>query len=127
MNTLFAAITLGLIASSCANASGNWREPERGSPERGQIMDALRTKLSEFDPAAKELIFVVKSLCVSANTGWLTVDPRSRDGKNQLETTSETLKREKTGWRVDRLACSEAECEKGTDATALKARIQPRC
>lgn len=126
MKLRFCAASLLLIASVCS-AAAPWYMPPKGSAERTQIMDALRTKLSTFDPASRDLIFVVKELCVSGNSGWLSVAPQSRDRQNRLEPLQATLTRGKAGWGVAILACAEEDCAKGTDAQALRARINPQC
>jgi hypothetical protein len=118
--------TLALV-SGVGHAAPPWSAPPKGSAERVQIMDALRAKLSRFDPANKDLIFVVKELCVSPAAGWLSVEPQSRDGKNRLEAVQASLKRNKSSWSVDTVACTEEDCAKGTDAKALRARANPQC
>jgi hypothetical protein len=118
--------TLALV-SGVGHAAPPWSAPLKGSAERAQIMDALRAKLSRFDPANKDLIFVVKELCVSPAAGWLSVEPQSRDGKNRLEAIQASLKRNKSSWSVDTVACTEEDCAKGTDAKALRARANPQC
>ena len=90
-------------------------------------MDALRAKLSSFDPASRDLVFVVKDLCLSSGNGWLAVEPQSRDGQNRLEPLQLSLKRSKSGWVVAALACAEENCAKDTDAKAIRARINPKC
>jgi hypothetical protein len=121
-----AMATLALLSGVCC-ASTPWHTPPKGSAERAQIMDALRAKLSTFDPANKDLIFVVKELCVSPTAGWLSAEPQSRDGKNRLEAVQVSLKRSQSGWSVDTVACTEEDCAKGTDAKALRARANPQC
>lgn len=116
-----------VLVSGIGLAAPPWSAPPKGSAERAQIMDALRAKLATFDPANKDLIFVVKALCVSPTSGWLSVEPQSRDGKNRLEAVQVSLKRSQSGWGVDTIACTEEDCAKGTDATALRARINPQC
>ncbi len=120
------AAFLFVFAGVCS-AAAPWYAPPKGGAERAQIMDALRAKLSTFDPASRDLIFVVKALCVSPAVGWLSVEPQSRDGKNRVEALQATLTRGKAGWDVATLACAEADCAKGTDAKALRARINPQC
>jgi hypothetical protein len=121
-----AMATLALLSGVCC-ASTPWHTPPKGSAERAQIIDALRAKLSTFDPANKDLIFVVKELCVSPSTGWLSVEPQSRDGKNRLEPLQASLTRGKSAWNVDTLACVKEDCAKGTDPKALRARVNPLC
>jgi hypothetical protein len=118
--------TLALVSGVCS-ASTLWHTPPKGSAERAQIMDALRAKLTTFDPANRDLIFVVKELCVSPAAGWVSVEPQSRDGKNRLEAIQASLKRNKSDWSVDTVACTEEDCAKGTDAKALRARVNPQC
>ena len=121
------AISLTLLASCISSASPPWYAPAKGSDERAQIMDALRAQLRTLDAANKDLIFVVKELCVSPTVGWLAVEPQSRDGKNRLEAVQASLTRSKSGWHVATIACGEEDCPKGTDAKALRARVKPLC
>ena len=116
-----------LVFAAVCSAAAPWYAPPKGSAERAQLMDALRARLSTFDPASRDLIFVVKELCVSPALGWLSVEPQSRDGKNRLEALQATLTRGKAGWAVATLACAEEDCAKGTDAKALRAIINPQC
>ena len=120
------AAALVLLSGLCS-AAPDWYSPPKGDAERAQIMDALRAELGSFDPANRDLVFVVSELCVSSSAGWLSVEPQSRDGKNHLEPVHAVLKRGKSGWLVERLACGEEECPKGTDPEALRAKIKPRC
>jgi len=90
-------------------------------------MDALRAQLATFDATSQNLIFVVKELCVSPTAGWLSVEPQSRDRKNRLEAMQASLKRGKSGWSVETLACGEADCPKDTEPKALRARVNPLC
>ncbi len=121
------ALALALLIGSICGASPPWYEPAKGSAERAQIMDALRAHLATYDATNSDLIFVVKELCVSPVAGWLAVEPQSRNGKNRLEPVAASLKRGKSAWRVDAIACGEEDCPKGTDPQALRARINPLC
>lgn len=124
----FASIALSLLlVVSTSSAAAAWYSPPKGSAERAQIMDALRAKLATFDPARRDLVFVVKELCLSSGNGWLAVEPQSRDGQTRLEPIQASLKRGKSGWAVTTLACAEEDCAKGTDAKAIRARINPQC
>lgn len=122
------SVALSLLLFTCiCSASPPWYSPPKGSAERAQIMAALRAKLSTYDPASHDLVFVVKELCVSASAGWLAVEPQSRNGQNRLEPFQASLKRSKSRWVVDTLACGEEDCAKGTDPNALRARVDPSC
>ena len=90
-------------------------------------MDALRAKLSTLDPVNQSLVFVVSELCVSSAVGWLSVEPRSREGRNRLEPIQAVMQRSKSGWKVSALACTEEDCPVGADSKALRAKISPRC
>ena len=115
------------LATVTASASTPWHVPERGSSEREQIMEALRTKLRSFDDSHTDTVFVVRSLCVNERLGWLDVLPRSRDGSNQYEPTQAVLVRRKGTWQVSKLACGEEDCEAGTDAAALQRQVGAQC
>ena len=121
------ALSLGLLIGSICSASPPWHTPAKGSAERVQIMDALRAQLATYDATNSDLIIVVKELCVSPVAGWLVVEPQSRDGRNRLEPVQASLKRGKSAWRVDAMACSEEDCPKGTDPQALRAHVNPLC
>ena len=114
-----------LFAATVAQAGEAWRVPARGTPERKQIMDALRTYMKRFD--AQPQVFVVRELCVGHNRGWVWVDPQSPDGRNHFESLNAVLERGGHGWRVRKLACGEAECPVGTSADELRASVAPRC
>lgn len=118
---------LALLFASVSNAGPTWRSPPKGSIERAQIMDALRAKLSTFDATSNRLVFVVKELCLSAQNGWLAVEPQSRDGQNRLEPVQASLYHGPSGWAVATIACGEEDCPKGTDAKALRAAVNPQC
>lgn len=120
-------LVMSALFSQLAAAQVQWRTPERGSAERAQVMDALRTKLGEFDSNASQLVFVVKELCVGDSKGWLSVEPQSRDGSNKFEPVQASLKRSKSLWTIEQLACAEADCAEGTDGHALRARVKPMC
>lgn len=90
-------------------------------------MAALRAQLATYDATHRDLIFVVKELCVSPGAGWLLVEPQSRDGEKRLEPVQASLKRGQSGWRVETIACGEEECPKGTDPEAVRSRVKPLC
>ena len=121
------AVSLALVISSMCSASAPWYVPAKGSAERAQIMDALRAQLATYDASHSDLIFVVKELCVSPAAGWLAVEPQSRDGKKRIEPVQASLKRAKSGWSVDTLACGEQDCAKGAQPKALRSRVKPLC
>lgn len=116
-----------LLCAGLSQAAPQWHVPQKGGAERAQIMTALRNKLAEYDPQSRELVFVVKELCVADKAGWLSVEAQSRDGQSQLEPIQAVLKYGKSGWVVSTLACAEEECRKGSDAVALRARVNPQC
>lgn len=120
-------IILALACGSASPALADWRVPEKGSAERSEIMDALRAKMATFDPANRGLIFVVQELCVSDKSGWISAEPRSRDGQSQFEPIQAVLTRRSAAWSVGQIACGEEECAKGTDAEALRRKVAPRC
>jgi hypothetical protein len=107
------------VGVSVCSASSPWYSPPKGSAERAQIMDALRAKLATYDATNK--------LCLSPSTGWLSVEPQTRDGRDRREIVNARLKRGKSGWDVDALACAEEDCAKGTDAKAMRSRVKPLC
>ncbi|MEO6226276.1 MAG: hypothetical protein ABIO61_00250 [Thermomonas sp.] len=127
MNSARLAMLGIALVTTAASAASQWHVPVHGSAERAQIMDALRTKLRAFDDSQADTVFVVRSLCVSDRLGWLDVLPRSRDGSNQYEPTQAVLVRRKGTWQVAKLACSEEECEAGTDAASLQREVGPQC
>jgi hypothetical protein len=106
-------------------AAESWHTPTRGTPERQQILDALRAYMHQFDD--QPLRFVVRELCVSERRGWLSVDPQSPDGSSHYETLNAPLKRSGERWTIDALACGEEDCAPGTDADALRAQVAPQC
>lgn len=114
------------LAASAALADGGWHAPQPGTPERAQIMDTLRTKLAQLDASHRDMVFVVRELCVSSTKGWVTVDPQSADGSNHYEPVSAALKRHKKRWTVD-IACAEESCPAGTSAQAMRKRVHPQC
>ncbi|NLX18527.1 MAG: hypothetical protein GXY53_04480 [Desulfobulbus sp.] len=120
-------VLLALSAAVTAISAEGWRTPSPGDPERAQIMDALRTELAQFHPHARQMVFVVRELCISSTSGWLSADPRSADGKNSYETVNATLKRHAQRWVVEEIACGEEDCPPGTDAEALRRRVGPKC
>ena len=120
-------IVLALVLASASPAFADWHVPEKGSVERTEIMDALRTKMASFDPTNRDLVFVVHELCISDQSGWIDVEPHSRDGKSQFEPIQAVLVHKSTGWTVRQIACGEEECAKGTDADALRRSVAPRC
>ena len=121
------AIFFSLAILGVSPARADWHVPEKGSAERTEIMDALRTKMASFDPANRDLVFVVHELCVSDQSGWIDVEPHSRDGNSQFEPIQAVLMHKSTGWTVRQIACGEEECTKGTDADALRRSVAPRC
>ena len=58
------ACSLGLLSASVCVASPPWYVPAKGSAERAQIMDTLRTRLANFEATSRNLIFVVTELSV---------------------------------------------------------------
>ena len=120
--------TLALLAlvSGIANAQA-WHTPARGSVERAQVMAALRTNLSKLDPAARNMRFVVRELCLSDRSGWIVADPRSADGRNQYEPAIASLGKRNGQWVVDRIACEEEECPTGTSSEEIRSRLDPGC
>ena len=123
--TPLAILAFAFVVASPAQA--DWHVPEKGSAERAEIMDALRTKLATFDPANHDLVFVVQELCVSDKSGWIAVEPRSRDGQGQFESVQAVLAHKSAVWSVGQIACGEEECAKGTDAEALRRKVAPQC
>lgn len=120
-------VALAAFAATAASAVTQWHEPARGSAERAQIMQALRVKLRSYDDSQTDTVFVVRALCVSDRLGWVDVLPATRDGRNHYEPTQAVLVRRKGAWQVSKLACSEEECEVGTDATALRRDVGAQC
>ena len=114
-----------LLAATLAQASDAWHVPARGTLERKQIMDALRTYMKRFD--AQPQVFVVRELCVGIDRGWLSVDPQSTDGRSHYESLSAVLERHGRSWHVRDLACGEEDCPAGTSPDELRARVAPHC
>lgn len=67
-------IVLAPVLASASPAFADWHVPEKGSVERTEIMDALRTKMASFDPTNRDLVFVVHELCISDQSGWIDVE-----------------------------------------------------
>ena len=114
-----------LLAATVAQAGDAWHVPARGTPERKQIMDALRAYMKQFD--AQPQVFVVRELCVGPDRGWISVDPQSPDGLSHYESLNAVLERHGRSWRVRELACGEEECPAGTSPDELRARVAPHC
>jgi hypothetical protein len=72
--------------------------PARGGAERKAIMDAMRAHRRRFD--ARPVIFVVDYLRVQRGWAWLSVQPRSPDGRSQFEGESALLRRRAGRWEV---------------------------
>lgn len=126
-NPILLPLLLAFFSLGAALSAEAWRTPQPGERERIQIMDAMRAELARFDPQAHRMVFVVRELCLSANKGWVTVDPQLADGSQHYETLNASLKRHKKRWVVEELACQEEDCPPGRDAQALYKRINPQC
>lgn len=68
--------------------------PPIGSPERHQMMNALRAKYSP------DVIFIVKYLKVSGRWAWATVIPRSKNGQEEYEGQSALFQKGPDGWML---------------------------
>ena len=116
-----------LLFACSAPAFADWHIPAKGCAERTEIIEVLRAKMTTYEPSNRDLVYVVRELCVSDKSGWIEVDPRSPDGQSQFEPIEATLTHKPTGWTVGQIACGEEECAKGTDAAALRKKVAPRC
>ncbi|MCY7355823.1 MAG: hypothetical protein LH470_12275 [Lysobacter sp.] len=114
-----------LLTATIVHAATAWYVPARGTPERKQALDALRSHMRQFD--AQPQLFMVREVCLGKTFGWLSVEPQSPDGLSHYEPLNATLRREGRGWKVEVLACGEQDCPAGTEAAALRARVAPRC
>jgi hypothetical protein len=72
--------------------------PPRGSAERREILDALRTEMRRFDP--RPVVFVVRVLRVHGGWAWLEAQPQSPDGRNRYEGETALLRRSAGRWSV---------------------------
>ncbi|HQA02178.1 MAG TPA: hypothetical protein PKV34_06890 [Thermomonas sp.] len=127
MNTALKTIVAMLVLCPLLAIAQAWHEPRPGSTERAQVMSALRSELSQYDPDAEKLRFVVRELCLSDTTGWIEADPQSAEGENRYEPVSASLRKRHGNWVVDRLACSEEACDAGTTPGEISRKIHPAC
>jgi hypothetical protein len=77
--------------------------PEKGSPERKALMDALREeykKNSGDQNAGDQVQFLVNFLKVHSGWAWADVTPLDGKGKPVAEGGPQLLHREEGGWKV---------------------------
>lgn len=90
--------------------------PPVGSAERKAILEAFRQSGQD-----KNRVFIVRTLKVQNGWAWLTVDPRSKDGKNTYEPESVLMHDEGKGWKWAAAPCAEADCEMGAEIKKIRA------
>lgn len=96
------------------------RTPDKGDAERKAILNAVR---SEYD---RPVVFEVLHLGVAGKWAWVTVRPKSADGREGYENQSVLLEKQGSQWRkIDGLDlgadCGEEPCP-DTDQEALQRR-----
>jgi len=95
-----------LAASPVQAAQPAWRSPAAGSPERKQIMDAMRPPFEK--SLGAKVIFKVKQLRVTDRHAFVSVEPLKPDGRPHrivvdapMDAYGEAiLQRRGTGWTV---------------------------
>ncbi len=90
---IFIAIPLRVVSQSSAAYT-----PPSGSPERKEILDALRNDLKKNLRA--DVVFVVGHFKVKNGWAWIETNPRSTDGKNSYEPIAALLRRTKGMWKI---------------------------
>ena len=93
------------------------REPQRGSPERRAIMDALRA--DKFPGKSNEVIFQVQSLKAHNGWAWAEVTPQTPGGKVVAYRFSALLHLEDGQWKTMDLGHSPARWKAG-DSISMK-------
>ncbi len=97
------------------------REPQRGSPERKAIMDALRA--AKFPGKSNEVIFQVQSLKAHNGWAWTEVTPQTPGGKIVADRFSALLHLEDGQWKTMDLGESLARGKAG-DSVSKKKMIE---
>ena len=112
-----------LLAVASNAQADKWHIPARGTVERAQVVDALRTRMQDY--YHQPVVFMVREMCLSSTRGWLSIRPRTRDGRKVFETLDASLIKHGGAWEVDFLACPRQECR--IDANTLRSKIAPQC
>jgi hypothetical protein len=97
---------LPLVATPAWAAQPAWRSPAAGSPERKQIVDAMRPPFEK--ALGAKVIFKVKQLRVTDRHAFVSVEPLKPDGRPHrivvdapMDAYGEAiLQRRGTGWTV---------------------------
>ncbi len=71
--------------------------PPPGSPERKEILDALRQMVKNM--SGLDVVFVIKYFKVQDSWAWIQTEPQSADGKSHYEPISGLLKKENGAWK----------------------------
>jgi len=87
--------TLALLAGASLALADHLHEPEKSSPERKAIMDALRT--ANFPK--QEVVFKVLYLRVHDGWAWVDVSPLDQKGKPVAEGGTQLLHLVKGAWQ----------------------------
>jgi len=82
--------------------------PQRGSPERNAILQALRDSLKT--PEIEKVVFVVRYLKIKDGWAWIETLPQSPDGKNQYEPVDALLHKENHRWVIKQIRPCCGEC-----------------
>lgn len=110
-------VCMGLPALSCAADAAY--TPERGTPERKEILDAVR--MIGADPADNkplDMIFVVGHFKVKGNWALIRTNPYSSDRMNAYEPIDALLQKIDGKWTVVEVRPCCGDCEDDPDCPA---------
>jgi len=82
--------------------------PQRGSPERKAILDALRDSLKTLEIG--KVVFVVRYLKVKDGWAWIETLPQGPDGRNKYEPMDALLHKENHRWVIKQIRPCCGEC-----------------
>ena len=88
----------GIASNNFFSPPSPLHEPERGTPERKAIMDALRE--DKFPGQAKSVIFQVNYLRVHSGWAWADVTPQDKNGKPVESRTKVLMHYDEGNWKA---------------------------
>lgn len=119
-----AVIAVPLSPQEATGKSPKVHTPAPGSPERRAILDAMRLKVKELH--ALDVLFVVRSMRVSEGWAWVYTLPRSTDGRELYEAFYALLHRERGGWYIAEIPCTEPDNPECLDTPGYFMRLAER-
>jgi hypothetical protein len=124
---LLADVAIAAGPLSLRDAFGEVRKvhtPAPGTVERKALLEALRVKVKELH--GLDVIFVIRTMNVSDGWAWVHTLPRSGDGSGSYEDFYALLRRDKGGWHVAEIPCTEPDSPECLDSPGYFRKLAAR-